>query len=38
MLSDEVVPEWIQDWAKDEAKISFLKVLGIISMIRILLS
>lgn len=29
MLSDEVVPEWIQDWAKDEAKISFLKVLGI---------
>jgi len=29
LLSDEVAPDWIQEWAKDEANISFLKVLGI---------
>lgn len=29
LLSDEVPPDWLQEWAKDEANISFLKVLGI---------
>ncbi|MDD3773203.1 MAG: hypothetical protein PHC38_11185, partial [Weeksellaceae bacterium] len=29
LLSDEVAPDWIQEWAKDDANISFLKVLGI---------
>lgn len=29
LLSDEVAPDWIQEWAEDEANISFLKVLGI---------
>jgi hypothetical protein len=29
LLSDEVAPDWIQEWAKYEANISFLKVLGI---------
>ena len=28
-MSDEVAPDWIQEWAKDDANISFLKVLGI---------
>ena len=27
LLSDEVAPDWIQEWAKDDANISFLKVL-----------
>ena len=29
VLSDEVAPIWIQEWAKDETNIAFLKVLGI---------
>ncbi|HPD63840.1 MAG TPA: hypothetical protein PL113_00010 [Bacteroidia bacterium] len=29
LLTDEVAPDWLQVWAKDEANISFLKVLGI---------
>lgn len=29
LLTDEVAPDWLQEWAKDEANISFLKVLGI---------
>jgi hypothetical protein len=29
VLSDEIAPDWIQEWAKDDANISFLKVLGI---------
>jgi len=29
LLSDEVAPNWLQVWAKDDANISFLKILGI---------
>lgn len=29
VLSDEVAPDWIQNWANEQVKISFLKVLGI---------
>jgi len=29
LLAEEVAPDWLQEWTKDQSKISFLKVLGI---------